>query len=99
MWSEFKAFLLRGNVLDLAIGVVIANAFLVIVDSIVGDIIGPIIAMLSGGADLRESFVIYGMKWGAFLQAILNFVIIGFVLFLIVKAANKAAITEGEKPA
>lgn len=97
MWPEFKTFLLRGNVLDLAVGVVIGNAFLAIVDSIVGDLIGPVIGMLTGGLLLKESFVFYGMKWGAFLEAVMNFLLIGLVVFLLVKAANRAGMQAGKE--
>ena len=97
MISELKAFLMRGNVLDLAVAVIIGGAFSKIVDSLVGDIIGPLIAAATGGASVAESFVVGGMKFGSFLQAIINFIIIGIVLFMLVKSAKKAGMSEGPK--
>jgi large conductance mechanosensitive channel len=98
MLSELKAFLMRGNVLDLAVGVIIAGAFGKIVDSLVGDIVSPLIAALSGGGDLSGSFVMGGMKFGSFLQAIINFIIIGIILFMLIKSAQKAGVpSEGPK--
>ena len=96
MFSEFKKFLMQGNVLGLAVAVIIGGAFSKIVDSLVGDIIGPVIALITGGQDVSELWVVEGMKWGAFVQAIINFVIIGFVLFMLIKAANKAGVSEKE---
>ncbi len=97
MFKELKDFLLGGNVLDLAIAVIIAGAFGKIVDSLVGDIIGPLIAMLTGGADVSNMWVVGGMKWGAFAQAVINFLIIGTVLFMLIKSAKRAGMSEGPK--
>jgi large conductance mechanosensitive channel len=105
MLSELKAFLMRGNVLDLAVGVIIAGAFGKIVDSLVADLISPIIAMATGGADLTKSMVYGaaadgtgGFHVGSFLQAILNFIVIGIVLFMLIKSAQKAGVpSEGPK--
>ena len=90
--EEFKKFILRGNVVDLAVGVVIGAAFGKIVDSLVADIFMPLIGVLTGGLDLSTMAVpLHGdakLYWGKFLQAVINFVIIGFCMFLVVKGIN-----------
>lgn len=90
--EEFKKFILRGNVIDLAIGVVIGAAFAKIVDALVGDIFMPIVGLLTGGFDISgQSLTLYGdakLHWGHFLQTVVNFIIIGFCLFLVVKGMN-----------
>lgn len=91
MFKEFKEFIMQGNVLDLAIGVVMGSAFTAIVTSLVEDIIGPIIAALSGSSDISEMTVGVGpaeLGVGAFLQAIIDFLIIAIILFVIIKAVN-----------
>ncbi|MEM8810298.1 MAG: large conductance mechanosensitive channel protein MscL [Cyanobacteria bacterium P01_G01_bin.38] len=90
--NDFKAFLLRGNVVDLAVAVVIGAAFGAIVTSFIEDIITPLIlspALAAAGVDDIASLSAGGIKYGLFLSAILNFVVIGFVLFLIVRAFEK----------
>ena len=93
-WSDFKKFLMRGNVVDLAVAVVIGTAFAKIVDSLVTDVITPALigpAMRAANVDRLENFVVGdGIKIGVFLAAIINFVIIAFVLFLIIRAFEKA---------
>lgn len=92
MWKEFKTFIMRGNVLDLAVGVVIGGAFTAIVNSLVKDIITPIIVAVTGNADLTDlSFKIgqADFTYGNFLQAVLNFLLIALVLFLMIKVINK----------
>ncbi len=92
MLSEFKKFILRGNVIDLAVAVVIGAAFGAIVTSLTQDIIMPLVGMLLGGLDFSSLSVTVGsavLAYGKFIQAIVNFLIIGFALFLIVKAINK----------
>ena len=88
----FRAFLLRGNVVELAVGIVIGAAFGKVVDSLVKDIFMPAVGMLTGGFDIsKQTIHVYGdvyIGWGAFLQAVINFVIIGFCLFLVVKGMN-----------
>src|SRR3954470_16847171 len=90
--NEFKKFILRGNVVDLAVGVIIGAAFGKIVDSLVADLFMPVIGVLTGGVRLEGlQTPLYGdayLKWGRFLQAVLNFVIIGFCMFLVVKGVN-----------
>ncbi|MGX7420485.1 large conductance mechanosensitive channel protein MscL [Carnobacterium gallinarum] len=91
--KEFKEFALRGNVIDLAVGVVIGAAFSAIVTSFVKNIISPMIAVLTGGNNLNSLSVnILNAKltYGAFLQSIIDFVIIAFSIFIFVKAINTA---------
>lgn len=93
-WADFRKFLMQGNVLDLAIAVIIGAAFGKIVDSLVTDVITPLLigpAMKAAGADKLENFVVGdGIKIGVFLAAILNFIIIAFVIFLLIRAFEKA---------
>ena len=91
--QEFKEFIMKGNVMDLAVGVIIGGAFGAIVNSLVADVIGPIIGMICGGIDFSALAITVGsaqLMIGNFIQAIINFLIISFVIFLIVKAFNKA---------
>lgn len=91
MLKEFKEFVMRGNVLDLAVAVIIGGAFGKIVGSLVNDIIMPLIGLVMGGVNFSELSVTVGeavVKWGAFVQTVLDFLVIAFVIFLIVKAAN-----------
>jgi large conductance mechanosensitive channel len=93
MLKEFRDFAMRGNVIDLAVGVIIGGAFGKIVGSLVNDILMPLIGLVLGGVNFSEQAIQIGeasVKWGAFVQAMIDFVIIAFVIFLIVKAANKA---------
>jgi large conductance mechanosensitive channel len=93
MWKEFKSFAMKGNVLDLAVAVIIGAAFGKIVTSLVADIIMPLVGMLSGGIDpltklsftFREATVNYGL----FLQAVVDFFIISFSIFLVIKLVGK----------
>ena len=88
MIQELKAFLLRGDVLALAVAVIIAGAFGKIIDSLVNDIISPILGMITGNPDF-SAIIVGGVKVGNFINAIVNFVIVGIVLFFLVKAAGK----------
>ena len=105
MLEEFKKFAMRGNVVDLAVGVIIGAAFGGIVNSLVGDLIMPIIGAITGGLDFSNYFLKLSPKvtadtlaeakkqgavlaWGNFLTVTLNFVIVAFVLFLVVRAIN-----------
>lgn len=100
--KEFKAFALRGNVLDLAIGVVIGTAFGGITGSLVADVIGPLLGLIIGGIDFSALSVPLGgeavLAYGKFIQALINFIIIAFALFLVVKAINRMKKKEAEKP-
>lgn len=90
MIQELKAFLLRGDVLALAVAVVIAGAFGKIIDSLVNDIISPILGMITGNPDF-SSLVLGSIKVGNFINAVVNFVMVGIVLFFLIKAAGKKA--------
>lgn len=111
MLSEFKAFIARGNVLDLAVGVIIGAAFGKIVSSLTDDVIMPLISKATGGIDFSQKYVLLGsippgykgemtyaalkaagvamLGYGAFITAVINFLILAFVIFLIVRQANK----------
>lgn len=101
MIKEFREFLNRGNVVDLAVAVILGAAFTAIVRSLVDDIIMPLIGVLLGGLDLttlsiqvEEAQILYGL----FLQAILNFFIITFIVFLVVRYYNKLVRKQAEAP-
>ena len=101
-FGEFKEFISRGNVMDLAIGIIIGGAFTAIVGSLVDDIIMPIIGMIIGGVDFNSIAVTVGdaqLLIGKFIMAIINFVLIALVLFCIIKAMNKLKKPEEEAPA
>jgi large conductance mechanosensitive channel len=108
MLNEFKAFIAKGNVMDMAVGIIIGAAFTAIVTSLVGDLINPIIGLFLGGVDFTNNyFVISGevaagasldaaresgaaiFAYGAFIMAVINFLIIAFVVFMLVKWVNK----------
>ena len=102
MISEFKAFAIKGNVVDLAIGVIIGGAFGKIVNSLIEDIITPIIlkpALEAAGAANIESWAPGGMLLGKFISAVISFIVIAFVLFMIVKGINTARKSEAATPA
>lgn len=117
MLEEFKKFAMRGNVVDLAVGVIIGAAFGAIVSSLVGDIIMPIVGAVSGGLDFSNYYTqLTGAKaaagssladakkagavlaWGNFLTILLNFAIIAWVLFMVVRGINKLQRKEADKP-
>ena len=97
MLAEFKDFVQRGNVVDMAVGVIIGGAFGKIVSSIVGDILMPPIGLATGGVDFKALKAVIGgtpeapvaINYGVFLQSIIDFAIIAFCVFLLVKAVNK----------
>lgn len=100
--KEFREFAMRGNVVDLAVGVVIGGAFGAIVNSLVGDIIMPIIGVLTGGIDFTGASVTVGeavIAYGKFIQAIFSFIIIAFALFMVIKAMNTMKKKEEAAPA
>ncbi|MBP9988985.1 MAG: large conductance mechanosensitive channel protein MscL [Ruminococcus sp.] len=93
--GEFKEFIMRGNVIDLAVGVIIGGAFQKIVDSLVNDMIMPLIGMITGNIDFSQRVWKVGegdfaatVCWGKFITAVLNFLVMAFVIFLIIKAIN-----------
>jgi large conductance mechanosensitive channel len=92
MLKEFREFISRGNVIDLAVAVVIGAAFTAIVNSLVNDIITPIIGILMGGVDFSTLAIQVGeavIAYGKFIQAVINFLIIAIVVFLIVRTINQ----------
>ena len=97
MLSEFKDFIAKGNVMDMAVGIIIGAAFTAIVSSLVADLINPIISLFMGGIDfsglgirLSEGEDGAVFAYGNFIMALINFIIIAFVVFMLVKAVNKA---------
>ena len=89
--SEFKAFVLRGNVMDMAIGVIIGGAFATIVTALTDDFINPLINSI-GGAEIKGQLKIWGgqyLNWGHFATSVINFLIMAFILFLMLKGVNK----------
>ena len=97
--KEFKEFAMQGNVMDMAIGIVVGAAFTAIVTSLVNDIISPVIGLFVRVDFTELAATVFGVdiRYGAFIMAVKNFLIVAFVLFLIVKAMNKAR-TLGAKP-
>lgn len=92
MWKEFKEFATKGNVIDLAIGVIIGGGFQKIVNSLVNDIIMPFISIFTGKIDFNDMMINIGntsIKYGSFVTNIINFLIIAFSVFLMVRYANK----------
>jgi len=92
MLSEFKAFAFKGNVMDLAVGVIIGAAFGKIVSSLVDNVLMPFVGLLLGGINLAGLSATIGaaeVKYGLFLQSILDFAIVAFVLFLLIRQANR----------
>lgn len=101
MWKEFKAFALKGNVLDLAVGVIIGAAFGKIVSSLVDDILMPLLGLLLGGLNFSDLELPFGeavLKYGSFLQTLLDFLIVSFSIFLFIKALNRFKRKEESKP-
>lgn len=99
--SEFKEFISRGNVLDMAVGVVIGGAFTAIVTALVDNIITPLIGVLVGGLDFTGLSVKVGeatIGYGAFIQAVINFLLISFVIFCVIRSFNKLAQKKEEEP-
>lgn len=97
--KEFKEFAMRGNIVDMAVGIIIGSAFTAIVNSLVNDLLFPLIGIITGGVDLTTLAWQHGeavFAYGNFIQAIINFLLIAVVLFLIVKAMNTAR-RAGEK--
>lgn len=90
--SEFKEFAMKGNVMDMAVGIIIGSAFTGIVTSLVDNILSPVIGLLTKGNfdGLAVDFFGVTLKYGSFIMAVINFLIVAFVLFVIIKAMNKA---------
>ena len=121
MFKEFKEFAMKGNVVDLAVGVVIGGAFGAIVNALVADLIMPAVGLITGGVDFSNMFAVLKagaagaagyatlaaakadgavtLNYGVFLNAVVNFLIVAFALFLVVKAMNSARRQEAAAPA
>lgn len=103
MISEFKAFAMKGNVVDLAIGVIIGAAFSKIITSFIEDVLTPLLlkpALEAANLTKLEELTIFGtVKYGLFLSAVINFIIVAFVLFLIIKGINASRKKDAETPA
>lgn len=96
--KEFKEFISRGNVMDMAVGVIIGGAFTAIVNSLVNDMLMPLLSLLTGGFDFSGLSIALGegenaatINYGSFISAIINFLLIALVIFLIIKAINKVS--------
>lgn len=121
MLSEFKAFIAKGNVIDLAVAVIIGGAFGTIVTSLTGDLIMPLVGAIFGGVDFSSKFILLSapegysgsmtdyaalkeagaamIGYGAFITAVINFLILAFIIFLLVRQANKLMPKAEEAPA
>ncbi|MFD0770571.1 large conductance mechanosensitive channel protein MscL [Bacillus sp. CGMCC 1.60114] len=100
MWNEFKKFALKGNVIDLAVGVIIGAAFGKIVDSLVKYIMTPLLGVLLGGInvkDLHQKIGSVNLEYGLFLQAVIDFFIVSFSIFLFIKLFNKLSFKKEEE--
>ena len=118
MLQEFKDFIAKGNVMDMAVGIIIGAAFTAIVTSLVGDLINPIIGLFLGGVDFSNQYAVLSgdvaegasleaaretgaaiFAWGAFIMAIINFLIVAFALFMVIRSFNNLKKKEEEAPA
>ena len=97
--QEFKTFAMKGNIVDLAVAVVIGAAFGKIVDSLVNDIIMPVIGKILGNAKLFQQWELFSIPVGHFIQAVFNFLIIALALFIVIKAINVTKKKEAAAPA
>ncbi len=108
-WKEFKTFISRGSVMDMAVGIIIGGAFTAIVTSLVDDLVMPLLSLLTGGFDFTKLSVVLGsgegaatLNYGLFISAVINFLLIAFVIFCLIKSINKMkdkiAKTEEESP-
>lgn len=100
--KEFKQFAMRGSVLDMAVGIVIGGAFTAIVNSLVADLITPLLGLITGGRDFSALHFSFGdaqFMYGNFISAVINFILVAFVLFLVIKAINKFRRPKDETPA
>lgn len=104
-FEEFKKFISRGNVMDMAVGVIIGGAFTAIVNSLVNDIFMPVLSLITGGLDLSRMSISFGvgeqaatLNYGSFISAIINFLLIALVVFCMVKIMNSAKDKMTKKP-
>ena len=103
MLKEFKEFISKGNVMDMAVGIIIGGAFTAIVTALVDNIITPLLGIITGGVSFAERVITVGtasIQYGLFIDAIIKFLLVAWVLFLIIKALNKAkaAVVKEEEP-
>ena len=95
-WKEFKTFISRGSVMDMAVGIIIGGAFTAIVNSLVDDLVMPLLSILTGGFDFTKLSVVLGsgdgaatLNYGMFISAVINFLLIALVIFCLIKGINK----------
>ena len=103
--AEFKKFIARGNVMDMAVGIIIGGAFTAIVTSLVDDILMPVLSLIVGGFDFNALCIVLGegedaatLNYGSFIAAIINFLLISVVIFMLIKGINKLSVKK-EEPA
>ena len=108
-WKEFKTFISKGSVMDMAVGIIIGGCFTAIVNSLVNDLVMPLLSLLTGGYDFTKLSVVLGsgenaatLNYGLFISAVINFLLIAFVIFCLIKSINrmkdKIAKKEEESP-
>ena len=104
--AEFKKFIARGNVMDMAVGIIIGGAFTAIVTSLVNDILMPILSLLTGGFDFSLLCIVLGegenaatLNYGSFIAAIINFLLISLVIFMLIKSINKLSVKKDKEEA
>ena len=95
-WAEFKTFISRGSVMDMAVGIIIGGGFTAIVNSLVNDLVMPLLSVLTGGYDFTKLSVVLGsgdnaatLNYGLFISAVINFLLIALVIFCLIKGINK----------
>ncbi|CDD46705.1 large-conductance mechanosensitive channel [Firmicutes bacterium CAG:534] len=105
-FAEFKKFIARGNVMDMAVGVIIGGAFTAIVTSLVDDVMMPLLSLITGGLDFSSLCIVLGegemaatLNYGSFIAAVINFLLIAFVIFLLIKGLNKLSRKKEAEPA
>ena len=101
--AEFKKFIARGNVMDMAVGIIIGGAFTAIVTSLVDDILMPVLSLIVGGFDFNALHIVLGegedaatLNYGSFIAAIINFLLISVVIFMLIKGINKLSVKKEE---
>ena len=105
MFKEFKEFAMRGNVVDLAVGIIIGGAFGTLVSSLVNDILMPPIGLIMGGIDFKSFKLVLqsepevAVGYGLFINAVINFLIVAFALFMVIRGMNKLQRAKAEAPA
>ena len=106
IWKEFKEFAFKGNVIDMAVGVMIGSAFTAIVNSVVNDLFTPVLSLLTKGVDFSAMGIALGegeeaavFAYGNFIQAVINFFLVAICIFLFVKFINKLRTKKAEEPA